>query len=396
MVRKLATAENTITILMADHGNTYTTYASKMLEGRYEMHHPSFFMILPESVKERLGTSALANLRRNTKRLFSMVDVHKSILEIARGSNCNKRRSGGKSHDKNLLSDLPAARHCDDLDLAMPNLCICEGWDTPAKNDTAHVGSLEFAVGVLNNLIDSGRREGTRKKLKKQWSCNRLFAKSFRNVRERIEKDNLITTMDFVTDPGRGSGHTEEVFHVEIKATIALGRRSRNMKLLSYDRLSQYGIYRQCKDPGVHAKLCICSLNSFDKNDSHHLLLEDGSLSIHALLRKQPRLLNIFSEIKIQDSFASDCIYLFTRDFKDQTGRDVDNSYTTVVEIINICTHGNDYLHLDIETKNCETSRNFPMSIKTETQSITFVTVIIRTIWYWPSSFRLIVIPALE
>ena len=396
MIRKLATLENTLTIFMADHGNTYTEYASKMLEGRYEMHHPSFFMILPESVKERLGGSVLSNLRRNTKRLFTMVDVHKTILEIARGRNYNMRKSVGKSPGKSLLSNLPAARHCDDLDLALPNLCICEGWDISAKNDTTHVGTLEFAVGVLNNLIDSGRREGMREKLQKQRGCNRLFAKSFRNVRERIEKGDLITTMDFVTDPGSGSGHKEEVFHVEIKSTIALGRKSRNMKLLSYDRLSRYGIYRQCKDPGVHAKLCICSLKSFDKHDSYNLLLEDGSFNINALLRNQPRLLNIFSEIKIQDSVVSDCIYFFMRDFKDQTSSAVDNSYTTVVEIINICARGTSYLHLEIETKNCEASRSFPMSIKTEAQSITFVAVIIRTIWYWSSSFRIMALPVLE
>ena len=391
-VRKISTLEHTLTILMADHGNTYTSYTSTMLEGRFEMYHPSFFMILPESVKRWLGKSALGNLRQNTKRLFTMADVHDTILEVARRDHSNAGREG---NEKGLLRLIPAARQCNDLELALPNLCVCEGWDTPAKNDTVQVGALEYAVGMLNNLIDSQWKEGKKKELKVQRNCHRLFAKSFRNVRERSEKGDLITTMDFTVDSGRGSGQTEDVFHVEIMSVITRGSTSRNMTLLSYDRLSQYGIYRKCKDPGVNVKLCVCSLKGFDKHDSHNLLLDDGSISISALIRNQPQWHNIPSVYKLEESSSSECIYISTKEYRDRT-EEIDSSFITVIEIINICSKGNIHVLLSIETINCETSHNFPMTVKAESQSINFVSVVIRTVWYWSSSYQILTLTVPE
>ena len=357
-----------------------------MLEGRFEMYHPSFFMILPDSVKKWLGKSALGSLRQNAKRLFTMADVHNMIVEVASRGHPIARREGNK---KGLLRLISAARQCYDLELALPNLCICEGWDTPARNDTVHVGALEYAVGMLNNEIDSQWREGNKEKLKPQRNCHRLFARSFRNVRERSENGGLITTMEFTVDSAGGSGQIEDVFHVEIKSMITHGSTSRNMTLLSYDRLSQYGIYRKCKDPGVNVKLCVCCLKDFDKHDSHNLLLDDGSLSISALLRNQRQFFNIPSVYKLQESTSSECIYVSTKEYRDQT-ENIDSSFITVIEIINICSKGNIYVYLDMNTINCKTSHNFPMIVNAESQSIHFVSVVIRTVWYWSSSYRIL------
>ena len=371
---------------MADHGNTYTSYTSTMLEGRFEMYHPSFFMILPESVKKWLGVTLVRNLRRNTKRLFTMIDVHKMIMRIAETDRSNV---GRESYGGGMLSLIPTTRHCDDLELALPSLCICEGWDSPARNNTAQTGVLEFAVGTLNNMIDSQRQDGNGDKLIKQWNCHRLIASSFKNVRERSHKGDLITTLDFTVDSGRGSGQREDVFHVEVRTSITRSSKSRNMVLLSYDRMSQFGIYRQCKDPGVNAKLCVCSLKGFQKLDSHKLLLDDGSISISALLRNQHRLYNIPTRYTIKQSTESKCIFLSTKEFTDEA-ENVDGSFTSVVEIINICSNASIGIYLTIDTNNCQTSHNFPMTITAKPQSIHFVSVVIRTVWYWRSSYRIL------
>ena len=39
--------------------------------------------------------------------------------------------------------------------LSTPNYCICEGWDIPVANSTAQVALAEFAIGQLNNQLQS-------------------------------------------------------------------------------------------------------------------------------------------------------------------------------------------------------------------------------------------------
>ena len=384
--RILSTYENTLTILLADHGNTYTKYTSAMLEGRFEMYHPSFFMILSGGVKKWLGRAAVNSLRQNTKRLFTMIDVHKTVLGIL-----SRSRTGKYTEQSGLLSLIPAGRSCEDLELALPNLCVCEGWDTPVQNDAKQVGVLEFAVGTLNNVIDSQRRAAVKNGLSMQRRCNRLFAKSFRNVRERSEGQYLITTLDFAVTSGPGSRQTEDVFHVEIQSTISDRHTSREMKMLSYDRISQYGIYRKCKDPGVHVKLCVCSLKASGGSGStqnQNLWQPNGELNIYGLFRLQPRYLGIPSEQVLTESLESKCIFFLARNFWD-TSTTTPSASRAVISAFNVCSTKDVVIHIDVTTSNFKLSRDFPMILTVEPQTITFVTVATRTVWYWDSSYRI-------
>lgn len=383
MVADLALMRNTLTILMADHGNTYTPYTSDMLEGRFEMHHPSFFMIIPDGVKKWLGDPTLNNLRENTKRLFTMKDVHKTILGIL-----GRSKEGTFPKESGLFSLIPADRTCDDLELALPNLCVCEGWDTPTKNDTRQIGVLEFAVGTLNELIDSQIKSSTVETTSIQRQCDRIFARTFRNVRERNDGDDLITSMDFTVKSGPGSGQFEEIFHVEVRSTATAESASNSMQLLSYDRISQYGLYRKCKDEGVNAKLCICSLKSARQDAAQNSLFENGELDLTGLLRLQPHYPGITSVRNLHESTESECIFVMTRDFVDDASTSK-SMLTAVVEVINICKMENIAVYFDIETKNCKTSRNFPVTLEFEPGTISFLTVITRTVWHWDSSYRI-------
>ena len=93
----------------------------------------------------------------------------------------------------------------------------------------------------------------------------RLIATSFYNVRERNNKGSLITSLDFTTVPGEGAPQSYDVFHVQIQSRINPDDESRDMKLLSFDRLSRYGPYRECVDGGMDAKLCICNIKTEKK-----------------------------------------------------------------------------------------------------------------------------------
>ena len=147
-VEDISKLENTLTILFADHGNTYTEYTTAMMEGRYEMYHPSFFMIVPKNVGKWFGKSTMDTIRLNSNRLFTMLDVHATLKGIM-----SRVLTGISPADEGILGAVSASRNCGDLELRLPNLCVCEGWDNAARNDTLQVGVLEFAFGSLNNMI---------------------------------------------------------------------------------------------------------------------------------------------------------------------------------------------------------------------------------------------------
>ena len=80
-VLKMSRVEDTLTILFADHGNTYTPFASTM-DGRYEQYHPSLFMVVPDGVQRKLGPSFMHNLRENQFKLMTVLDLHYSLMTI--------------------------------------------------------------------------------------------------------------------------------------------------------------------------------------------------------------------------------------------------------------------------------------------------------------------------
>ena len=260
-VKKMSDLENTLTILMADHGNTYTKYTHTMLEGRYEMFHPSLFMIVAPEVARILGKETIKSLRANQRRLLTMIDIHYGLKHIA------SLALRQQSKKKGILGTISPERSCDHLPLRLPNLCVCERWDIPVKNETTQVGILEFAVGTLNGKINEQRRV-TRKEAIKQPSrnCQHLVPLYFRNVLERNIGALKITMLDFVVPSGKGAEQTEDIFHVEVSSKIDPQQNSREMKLLSYDRLSQYGKYRVCADRGVDIRLCICHIKKIASN----------------------------------------------------------------------------------------------------------------------------------
>ena len=142
-VAQMSRQEDTITFLFADHGNTYNGYIYKEVDGRYEMHHPHFFTILPASVIDQLGTSIVNVLRTNRRRLVNHIDLHHAVKHLIEPEHENK----------GLLEIVPANRTCSDLLLSTPNFCVCQGWESPMMNHTRYWPFVEFVVGHFNNKI---------------------------------------------------------------------------------------------------------------------------------------------------------------------------------------------------------------------------------------------------
>lgn len=348
----MATDQNTLTIILADHGNTYTEYTSAIFEGRFEMFHPSLFMIVPNKVAGLLGKEAMTALEVNQRRLVTMIDLHHSLLPLAGPISRFVKPVG-------LFTPISLNRTCNDVELRTPNLCVCEGWDSPTTNDSTKIAIVEFAVGELNNMIltQFTKAANSRAKIHPVFSaCQRLRPLRFENVRERNSKSDgaLITSFDIYFQAGNVVKHGEDVFHVEVKSIDMNNQNSLEMELVHFDRLTLYGKYEVCADQGVQLKLCICSKNQ-DQTSSTTQLGEAPWVHYTTFLFNRPKARNIGD---------SKCLFLIKRNHSE--------GQSIAFEVANTCLDENFTLEISAEFNNLRLSRKLPFQMSVRAGSIKF------------------------
>jgi len=351
-VSTMANDQNSLTIILADHGNTYTEYTYAILEGRFEMFHPSLFMIVPNKVASLLGRDALSALEVNQRRLVTMIDLHHSLLLLA-GPLSEFIKPVG------LFAPISANRTCNDVELRTPNLCVCEGWDSPTTNDSTKISMVEFAVGQLNNLVlaqFAKSANGKRIKYPILRACQRLRPLRFENVRERNSKSDggLITSFDVYFQAGNVVNHDEDIFHVEVKSRELANQYSLQMELVHYDRLTLYGKYDACADQGVHLKLCICSESGKEKRLMTKL--KKVSWAHYTTF--------LFKEAKARKIGGIECLFLIKRNHS--SGKSV------AFEIANTCPNEVFTMKISAEIENFRLSRELPFKITVQAGSIKF------------------------
>ena len=157
-VMDMASFPNTLTMIFSDHGHKTTPF-SFTEEGRRELFDPVFFMIVPNGVKEKIGSERMVALVTNQKRLFMLYDVHKALMSLH-----DSQKKDLKDYlVSGIFSEIPANRTCADLYMLPLTRCKCEGFDEAILvNDNAndHMWLAEFAVGYMNNVIQKQYMSG--------------------------------------------------------------------------------------------------------------------------------------------------------------------------------------------------------------------------------------------
>ena len=350
-MRAMANEQNTLTVILADHGNTYTGYSSEFLEGRFEMYHPSLFIIVPDRVAALLGRKAMSALGENQRRLVTMIELHHSLMVLVNPLSGNVKPKG-------LFTPIAMNRTCDDLELTLPNLCVCKGWDAPADNDTSRIPIAEFAMGQLNNRLENQIQNIYER------SCQRLQPLWFENIRERNSKKDgtLITSMDIRVQAGDVVPQREDVFHVVVMTREMLGENSLQMTLVSFDRLTLFLTYAECADNGVDLKLCVCSRKGTHKKSIVTFLSEH---MVHFGQRPVVRKLN-----------NTNCLWLITWPFAKNTS----NTY----EVANLC-HSQTY-RVKIYVKkvsNIKFSCELPVTLTVTPGNVLFAFSVRKHISHW-------------
>ena len=171
----MAGLPNTLTMIFADHGHKLTPF-SFTEEGRRELFDPSFFMIVPDGVKEKLGPQRMAALVANQKRLFILQDVHKALMSLHDPEKMNSQ----DFTQTGIFSVIPANRTCADLYMLPLTRCKCEGFDEEGHiqdNAENHKWLAEFAVGFMNDAIQKQYMKGMM--LKGSLAIVRIFPQKF-------------------------------------------------------------------------------------------------------------------------------------------------------------------------------------------------------------------------
>ena len=136
---------NTLLILMGDHGSRYSkfryTYSGKM-----EERLPYFGFLFPPWFEEKYP-QAIKNLRTNTQRLTTPFDLYETFKDFFHfdGAGVGDVKKRGIS----LFKEIPLSRSCKDADIA-PHWCACLDWKDVSPNDTSVKEALQAALDTIN------------------------------------------------------------------------------------------------------------------------------------------------------------------------------------------------------------------------------------------------------
>ncbi|XP_046355258.2 uncharacterized protein LOC124134461 [Haliotis rufescens] len=327
-----ANQRNTLTVVFSDHGNAYGKFLDESPEGRVELYHPALFMIVPTSVAKQLGQDKMAALTLNQDRLVSHLDLHYTIRSlISSTSNIPEVNKQYLVNPMGLFRNMSDSRQCLNVPQIPPNFCICEGGESRVKNNTLHVVYAHFAVGTMNNAIQTQFHQAHPRVVTGFGSCRRLRLAMFQHVRKAVHSDKTVSlTMDLLFETGDPSYPHHEVFMVSVQSNNG------QFVLNKFDRLSPYSKYSVCADKGVQLQLCICNIGD------HQVEMERlPPLSDAGLLRRQDLLMHA-SIVKVKES--EDCLYRMNQENEDGL----------TVSMMNVCSTTVIHVSVAVDTVGME------------------------------------------
>ncbi|WKY11019.1 hypothetical protein Q1695_002955 [Nippostrongylus brasiliensis] len=116
--------QNTVLIIMGDHGNRITV-SSRTFAGRIEERQPLLAILLPKGFVEDHPKS-MRNFLKNTQRFISNFDLHETLTDLIRGEIATNRSD---SRGVSLFKPIPKTRSCRENNV-VHNFCLCMKQDT--------------------------------------------------------------------------------------------------------------------------------------------------------------------------------------------------------------------------------------------------------------------------
>uniref|UniRef100_A0A0N4ZGJ0 Metallophos domain-containing protein n=1 Tax=Parastrongyloides trichosuri TaxID=131310 RepID=A0A0N4ZGJ0_PARTI len=243
------TFENNFLIIMSDHGFRLSDFQRSDI-GKYEANNPYFMISVPKDLRD--NDSLMRNLKYNSKKLISHMDVYATLLDIlteARRSNFNDMKPfdlstivNFKVKGKSLLRLLPRKnRSCFELYIPL-EFCLC------SINFDPSVEITNFEENVLKiNFINNINTRIANANLTEECAVRTINEKKPFKIVAAYKNDNSkIYKVEGYSLPGIG---------------LFLGIFDSNFKLISNEiqRINKYGEESdKCIEEQLNSKYCYC------------------------------------------------------------------------------------------------------------------------------------------
>ncbi|XP_030372616.1 uncharacterized protein LOC115622717 isoform X2 [Scaptodrosophila lebanonensis] len=285
--------DDTILIVMADHGNRFAEVRAT-LQGKQEERLPFFSFTFPESFKKRFPKE-YNNFVANEQSLSTPFDIHATLKHIIKLQTASAEELAAEStYDSgtldtktetnkasihisklasgraiSLFEPIPSNRSCADAYIE-PHWCACLNWLPLQLNDTKYMGIIikvaDSIITSINAATESRREFCAQLTLKKvNWALRLQPHKELLQFKTNSDKDGFLADM---------SGQTvvhEEMYQLQIvtqpgealyEASVAynLHTFSATTKLTDISRVNKYGDQAKCiyeRDPELR-KFCYC------------------------------------------------------------------------------------------------------------------------------------------
>ncbi|XP_016985417.1 uncharacterized protein LOC108048954 [Drosophila rhopaloa] len=279
--------DDTILIMMADHGNRFADVRAT-LQGKQEERLPFFSFKFPESFKKRFPQE-YKNFLANEQHLTTPFDIHATLKHIIQLQTAVGEEQLGGSNDwkietsnpgihisdlargraMSLLNPIPSNRSCADAYIE-PHWCACLNWLPLQLNDSRYTGIIFKAAQSIVSAINTATVEQRQhcaplQLLRVNWALRLQPHKELLQFKTNSDQDGFLADMtgqtlvrdemyqlQLVTLPGEGL--------FEASVAYSLHTFSATTKLTDISRVNKYGNQARCiynRDPELR-KYCYC------------------------------------------------------------------------------------------------------------------------------------------
>lgn len=255
--------ENTVLIVMSDHGIRYGSFRNTE-QGKLEERMPYFGFRFPEWFKQRYPKH-MKNFITNTKRLVTPFDIHETLLDILYFSKSSADIGSVSSRGISLFKEIPRERLCVHASIE-PHWCACLQWTKTSLRDQNVLNAVKAVIDLINELLNPFNKLCYKLKLRKiiraiSFKTNEYVLKfkgskdydgRIPDLTDELKPSNVLYQITFETTPGLG------LFEATVSRNVKTNSFTPNENEIS--RLNMYGKAADCiidKAPKLRP-YCLC------------------------------------------------------------------------------------------------------------------------------------------
>jgi hypothetical protein len=234
---KTSAFNNTIVFFYGDHGLRYSPTRSTDI-GTHEALSPVFFVTTPMWFSDKYRAID-DNLRRNTRKLTTLYDLHETLRNILNFNGENVPTYSVRQRGESLFSKMSDTRNCSDVGVP-DSMCSC-GHYKKVKNIPLIYRKFNISAIVVNKLNDL---------LKNHKSiCERLTLDKTIVVHRDISKKRLLALKITIrTSPGRAL----------FEAPVFIDTSTNEHRVGQILRINRYGDQSKCVNDYFLRNYCFC------------------------------------------------------------------------------------------------------------------------------------------